>query len=161
MFTVGCWDGTFNLLVLTLLFSSSHFNLLVLTLLFSSSHFNLLVLTLLFSSSHFNLLVLTLLFSSSHFNLLVLTLLFPWFSLSPLTRKYSSGYTRHDSYSYSYTHSTAFGHYAFLALDACPSPGPRRPFNFFGVLHDVRRRTVPHVHARFTMSLFHSWVQYT
>ena len=56
--------------------------------------------------------------------------------LSP--RKYSSRHSRHDSYSYSYTHSTEFGSYTFIALDACPSPGPRRPLNFFGVLHDVR-----------------------
>ena len=29
-------------------------------------------------------------------------------------------------------HSTPFGKYAFVALDATPKPGPRRPYNFFG-----------------------------
>ena len=53
-------------------------------------------------------------------------------------RRYSASHTQHNSYSYSYTHSTEFGSYRFIGVDACPSPGPRRPFNFFGVLHDVR-----------------------
>ena len=53
--------------------------------------------------------------------------------------KYSSGYHRGASgatHSYSYTHTTVYGNYRFIGVDACPSPGPRRPFNFFGVLHD-------------------------
>lgn len=41
------------------------------------------------------------------------------------------------TYSYSYVFNTSFGSYNFVALDACPNPGPRRPFNFFGILHDV------------------------
>ena len=55
-------------------------------------------------------------------------------------RRYSSGYHggHQESHSYSHTHTTSFGSYKFIAMDACPSPGPRRPFNFFGVLHDVR-----------------------
>ena len=30
------------------------------------------------------------------------------------------------------THNTTFGRYAFVAVDATPKPGPRRPYNFFG-----------------------------
>jgi hypothetical protein len=52
--------------------------------------------------------------------------------------RYSSGYHGHQerTHSYSYTHTTSFGSYRFIGMDACPSPGPRRPLNFFGVLHD-------------------------
>lgn len=32
---------------------------------------------------------------------------------------------------------TKFGKYSFIAVDACPIPGPKRPFNFFGNLDDV------------------------
>ena len=31
-----------------------------------------------------------------------------------------------------------FGKYSFLALDATPDPGPKRPFNFFGYIRQVR-----------------------
>ena len=51
-------------------------------------------------------------------------------------RQYSSSWQHHGSLSYRYIHQTSFGSYSFLALDACPSPGPRRPFNFFGIIHD-------------------------
>lgn len=44
------------------------------------------------------------------------------------------GSQQHAS-SYRYLHRTSFGSYSFIALDACPNPGPRRPFNFFGILH--------------------------
>ena len=52
-------------------------------------------------------------------------------------RQYSASWQHHGSFSYRYTHHTPFGNYSFLGFDACPSPGPRRPFNFFGILHDV------------------------
>ncbi|KJE97721.1 hypothetical protein CAOG_09129 [Capsaspora owczarzaki ATCC 30864] len=42
--------------------------------------------------------------------------------------------------SYTHVHQTTFGRYRFVAVDACPTPGPRRPFNFFGSL-DVRAMT--------------------
>ena len=70
-------------------------------------------------------------FSFHHF----LPLLLLPFLLS--LRKYASSFSTHGSYSYVYTHKTPFGNYSFIAMDACPHPGPRRPFNFFGVLHDV------------------------
>lgn len=43
----------------------------------------------------------------------------------------------HKTRSYSYTHKTSFGVYNFIAADVCPNPGPRRPYNFFGVLNLV------------------------
>ncbi|XP_061162419.1 transmembrane protein 62-like [Saccostrea echinata] len=38
--------------------------------------------------------------------------------------------------SYLYTHKTKFGDYSFIAMDATPDPGPRRPFNFCGSLRE-------------------------
>lgn len=43
-------------------------------------------------------------------------------------------YSQSKNTSYSFTHETSFGKYRFIAVDACPNPGPRRPFNFFGIL---------------------------
>ena len=34
-------------------------------------------------------------------------------------------------------HRLPYGQYSFLSIDASPSPGPKRPYNFFGVLDDV------------------------
>ena len=34
-------------------------------------------------------------------------------------------------------HKTTFGTYAFNGIDLTPTPGPRRPFNFFGVARQV------------------------
>ncbi|KAK7103093.1 hypothetical protein V1264_018058 [Littorina saxatilis] len=56
---------------------------------------------------------------------------------SNLYRKYSVMGTQH-ALSYHHQHVTPFGTYSFIAVDACPVPGPRRPFNFFGYLDDVR-----------------------
>ena len=45
---------------------------------------------------------------------------------------------RRDKQSYHYVHETSEGDViSFIAVDACPDPGPRRPFNFFGVLSQV------------------------
>ena len=44
---------------------------------------------------------------------------------------------RQHASSYRYEHVEPFGRYSFIAVDACPTPGPRRPFNFFGYLDDV------------------------
>ncbi|XP_057577868.1 transmembrane protein 62 isoform X2 [Hippopotamus amphibius kiboko] len=46
-------------------------------------------------------------------------------------RKYSA--VRRDG-SFHYVHGTPFGNYSFISLDATLSPGPKRPFNFFGIL---------------------------
>jgi len=40
--------------------------------------------------------------------------------------------------SYHYVHKTSDGDaISFISVDACPDPGPKRPFNFFGVLKQV------------------------
>jgi len=45
---------------------------------------------------------------------------------------------RRNKRSYNYIHETSDGDdISFIAVDACPDPGPRRPFNFFGVLSQV------------------------
>ena len=41
--------------------------------------------------------------------------------------------------SYKYTHRSRDGDkYTFIAFDATPSPGPKRPFNFFGSITEVQ-----------------------
>ncbi len=54
-----------------------------------------------------------------------------------LISEYSMSWKKHKSRSYSYVHRTSFGVYNFIAVDACPNPGPKRPYNFFGVLTAV------------------------
>ena len=40
--------------------------------------------------------------------------------------------------SYQFVYKTNFGSYAFNAIDLSPIPGPKRPFNFFGHVDEVR-----------------------
>uniref|UniRef100_A0A8C6YSL1 Transmembrane protein 62 n=1 Tax=Nothoprocta perdicaria TaxID=30464 RepID=A0A8C6YSL1_NOTPE len=47
-------------------------------------------------------------------------------------RKYSAW--RKDG-SFHYIHTTSFGNYSFICMDATLSPGPKRPYNFFGILN--------------------------
>ncbi|XP_076463493.1 transmembrane protein 62-like [Babylonia areolata] len=58
-----------------------------------------------------------------------------------LYRRYSM-MGRHHALSYHHKHATPFGKYSFIAVDACPIPGPKRPFNFFGYLDDDRVQQV-------------------
>ncbi|XP_076646835.1 transmembrane protein 62 [Halictus rubicundus] len=44
--------------------------------------------------------------------------------------------------SYMYTINIGSELYTFIAVDACLKPGPRRPFNFVGVLDDQEMRTI-------------------
>ncbi|XP_069773427.1 transmembrane protein 62 isoform X3 [Narcine bancroftii] len=53
-------------------------------------------------------------------------------SVNNYYRKYS-GAQREGSFHY--VHWTPFGNYSFICVDATPSPGPKRPFNFFGLLN--------------------------
>ena len=54
--------------------------------------------------------------------------------------------------SFKYVHKTEFGIYSFIGIDACPEPGLRRPFNFYGALNErditelrlLARSTVDH-----------------
>ncbi|XP_062824189.1 transmembrane protein 62 isoform X2 [Anolis carolinensis] len=47
-------------------------------------------------------------------------------------RKYS-GWQKDGSFHY--IHSTPFGNYSFICVDATLNPGPKRPYNFFGILN--------------------------
>ncbi|XP_064921974.1 transmembrane protein 62 isoform X1 [Columba livia] len=47
-------------------------------------------------------------------------------------RKYSAW---HKDGSFHYIHTTSFGNYSFICVDATLTPGPKRPFNFFGILN--------------------------
>ncbi|XP_057259883.1 transmembrane protein 62 isoform X2 [Pezoporus wallicus] len=47
-------------------------------------------------------------------------------------RKYSAW---HKDGSFHYIHTTPFGNYSFICVDATLSPGPKRPYNFFGILN--------------------------
>ncbi|XP_069117424.1 transmembrane protein 62-like isoform X1 [Argopecten irradians] len=49
-------------------------------------------------------------------------------------RSYSMQGPKHPN-SYLYHHNKPWGRYSFIAMDACPDPGPRRPFNFFGYMN--------------------------
>ncbi|XP_062910173.1 transmembrane protein 62 isoform X1 [Mobula hypostoma] len=53
-------------------------------------------------------------------------------SVNNYYRKYSA-FKREGSFHYVY--QTHFGNYSFICADATPSPGPKRPFNFFGLLN--------------------------
>ncbi|XP_045142392.1 transmembrane protein 62, partial [Echinops telfairi] len=50
-------------------------------------------------------------------------------------RKYSAV---HKDGSFHYVHSTPFGNYSFISVDATLNPGPKRPYNFFGMLNEKR-----------------------
>ncbi|XP_045057436.1 transmembrane protein 62 isoform X1 [Desmodus rotundus] len=50
-------------------------------------------------------------------------------------RKYSA--IRRDG-SFHHVHSTPFGNYSFISVDATLYPGPKRPYNFFGILDEKR-----------------------
>ncbi|NXX88558.1 TMM62 protein, partial [Centropus bengalensis] len=53
-------------------------------------------------------------------------------SIQNYYRKYSAW--RKDG-SFHYIHTTSFGNYSFICVDATLSPGPKRPYNFFGILN--------------------------
>lgn len=55
-------------------------------------------------------------------------------SLTP-PRKYSAN---RKIGSFHYVHKTSFGNYSFVCVDATLTPGPKRPYNFFGILEQVR-----------------------
>ncbi|KAM3181446.1 hypothetical protein ACTXT7_014365 [Hymenolepis weldensis] len=49
---------------------------------------------------------------------------------------------RNFTNSYMITHRKPFGTYAFIAVDACPTPGLKRPFNFFGLVTEDLSRSL-------------------
>ncbi|XP_063105635.1 transmembrane protein 62 isoform X4 [Cavia porcellus] len=42
--------------------------------------------------------------------------------------------------SFHYVHSTPFGNYSFISVDATQIPGPKRPYNFFGILDEKQMK---------------------
>uniref|UniRef100_A0A286X8Y9 Transmembrane protein 62 n=1 Tax=Cavia porcellus TaxID=10141 RepID=A0A286X8Y9_CAVPO len=52
-------------------------------------------------------------------------------------RKYSA--VRKEG-SFHYVHSTPFGNYSFISVDATQIPGPKRPYNFFGILDEKQMK---------------------
>ncbi|XP_021097400.1 transmembrane protein 62 isoform X5 [Heterocephalus glaber] len=52
-------------------------------------------------------------------------------------RKYSA--VSRDG-SFHYVHSTPFGNYSFISVDATQTPGPKRPYNFFGILDEKQMK---------------------
>ncbi|XP_053451018.1 transmembrane protein 62 isoform X1 [Nycticebus coucang] len=56
-------------------------------------------------------------------------------SIKNYYRKYSAV---HRDGSFHYLHSTPFGNYSFICVDATLNPGPKRPYNFFGMLDKTR-----------------------
>jgi hypothetical protein len=50
--------------------------------------------------------------------------------------------------SYHYVHVTKSGRkISFIAVDACPDPGPKRPFNFFGKLTEEELKRIASLKA--------------
>ncbi|KAM8920792.1 transmembrane protein 62 [Pelodytes ibericus] len=52
-------------------------------------------------------------------------------------RKYS-GWQKDGSFHY--IHQTPFGNYSFICVDATLTPGPKRPYNFFGIIDKTQMR---------------------
>ncbi|KAK1793529.1 hypothetical protein P4O66_011910, partial [Electrophorus voltai] len=44
--------------------------------------------------------------------------------------------------SFHYVHTTPFGNYSFICADATLTPGPKRPYNFFGILNQSQMDTL-------------------
>ncbi|XP_076833795.1 transmembrane protein 62 isoform X2 [Brachyhypopomus gauderio] len=44
--------------------------------------------------------------------------------------------------SFHYVHRTSFGNYSFVCADATLTPGPKRPYNFFGILNQSQMNTL-------------------
>ncbi|KAL2098914.1 hypothetical protein ACEWY4_005394 [Coilia grayii] len=53
-------------------------------------------------------------------------------SVNNYYRKYSAA---QKVGSFHYIHTAPFGNYSFICADATLTPGPKRPYNFFGILH--------------------------
>uniref|UniRef100_A0A8C1XVJ1 Transmembrane protein 62 n=1 Tax=Cyprinus carpio TaxID=7962 RepID=A0A8C1XVJ1_CYPCA len=55
-------------------------------------------------------------------------------SVNNYYRKYSAN---QKVGSFHYIHRTPFGNYSFICADATLTPGPKRPYNFFGIINQV------------------------
>ncbi|KAM3594319.1 uncharacterized protein V6R79_005738 [Siganus canaliculatus] len=56
-------------------------------------------------------------------------------SVNNYYRKYSAN---QKVGSFHYVHKTPFGNYSFVCVDATLTPGPKRPYNFFGILNQTQ-----------------------
>uniref|UniRef100_A0A665WVK3 Transmembrane protein 62 n=2 Tax=Echeneis naucrates TaxID=173247 RepID=A0A665WVK3_ECHNA len=56
-------------------------------------------------------------------------------SVNNYYRKYSAN---QKVGSFHYVHKTPFGNYSFVCADATLTPGPKRPYNFFGILNQTQ-----------------------
>ncbi|KAJ7990847.1 hypothetical protein DPEC_G00291160 [Dallia pectoralis] len=56
-------------------------------------------------------------------------------SINNYYRKYSAN---QKMGSFHYVHRTSFGNYSFICADATLTPGPKRPYNFFGILNQTQ-----------------------
>ncbi|KAK1894673.1 Transmembrane protein 62 [Dissostichus eleginoides] len=56
-------------------------------------------------------------------------------SVNNYYRKYSAN---QKIGSFHYVHKTPFGNYSFVCADATLTPGPKRPYNFFGILNQTQ-----------------------
>ncbi|TWW71827.1 transmembrane protein 62 [Takifugu flavidus] len=56
-------------------------------------------------------------------------------SVTNYFRKYSAN---QKIGSFHYVHKTPFGNYSFVCVDATLTPGPKRPYNFFGILEQAQ-----------------------
>ncbi|XP_049597074.1 transmembrane protein 62 isoform X1 [Syngnathus scovelli] len=60
-------------------------------------------------------------------------------SVNNYYRKYSAN---QKVGSFHYVHTTPFGNYSFVCADATLTPGPKRPYNFFGILNQTQMDTL-------------------
>ncbi|KAG8449457.1 hypothetical protein GDO86_016201 [Hymenochirus boettgeri] len=70
-------------------------------------------------------------------------------SIKNFYRKYSAW---QKEGSFHYIHQTSFGNYSFICLDATLNPGPKRPYNFFGVIDKNQMHSL----SLLAMETFHS-----
>lgn len=73
-----------------------------------------------------------------------------WWLFSVVFRKYSAN---QKIGSFHYIHKTPFGNYSFVCADATLTPGPKRPYNFFGILSQVSPLLYRHIFFMTSQSL--------
>uniref|UniRef100_A0AAX7SQQ5 Calcineurin-like phosphoesterase domain-containing protein n=1 Tax=Astatotilapia calliptera TaxID=8154 RepID=A0AAX7SQQ5_ASTCA len=59
-------------------------------------------------------------------------------SLDSTTNYYRKYSANQKVGSFHYVHTTPFGNYSFVCVDATLTPGPKRPYNFFGILNQTQ-----------------------
>ncbi|XP_006798843.1 transmembrane protein 62 [Neolamprologus brichardi] len=59
-------------------------------------------------------------------------------SLDSITNYYRKYSANQKVGSFHYVHTTPFGNYSFVCVDATLTPGPKRPYNFFGILNQTQ-----------------------